>query len=249
MDIVITGLVAFVVAGFVKGVIGFGFPIIVLIILTLTIGLYDALAVLIVPTLATNLWQAISGPYFGAVWRRMWRYFFCAAAGILFTSRYLTVVDVDWLTGLLGVVLAAFATSQLYKFRLRVRQRLEAPLAVILGTLNGALTGLTGSFMVPSVLFMQALHFPRDMLIQAMGIFFALSTTMLTISLGNNDLLDAGKLKLSAMALVPSFAGLYVGQWLRQRIDEHKFQKIFLLSLLMLGAYLVWRSLADVTLP
>jgi len=62
VDIVVTGTIAFLLAGFVKGVLGFGFPIIALIVLTLTIGLLDALAIIVVPTLATNIWQALSGP-------------------------------------------------------------------------------------------------------------------------------------------------------------------------------------------
>ncbi|MCH8072933.1 MAG: hypothetical protein IIA09_13360 [Proteobacteria bacterium] len=42
MDILAIAAVAFTLAGFVKGVVGFGFPIITLIILTLTIGLLAA---------------------------------------------------------------------------------------------------------------------------------------------------------------------------------------------------------------
>ena len=242
MELIGTGIAAFLIAGLVKGVIGFGFPIIVLIILTLTIGLYDALAVLVVPTLATNLWQAVSGPHFTAIWRRLWLYFLSAAFGILITSRFLTVVDVSWLTALLGAVLSVFAVSQLYKVTISVPTKAERPLALVLGTINGGLTGLTGSFMVPSVLFMQALGFPKDKLIQAMGVFFGLSTLMLSISLGANDLFDRDNLKMSVLALLPAFAGLYAGRWIRSRINERVFQKTFLLSLLALGVYLVWRS-------
>ena len=118
----------------------------------------------------------------------------------------------------------------------------EAALSVLLGACNGALTGLTGSFMVPSVLYMQALGFPKDMLVQAMGFFFALSTLMLTISLGSNDLIDAQHMRWSAYALVPSFAGVFAGRWVRSQIDEQHFQKIFMIAVLALGAYLIWRS-------
>jgi len=65
--------VAFIIAGFVKGVVGFGFPIIALIILTLSIGLLDALAIVVIPTLVTNLLQASSGKYLKNICRRMWR--------------------------------------------------------------------------------------------------------------------------------------------------------------------------------
>lgn len=242
MDLFATGTVAFFLAGFVKGVVGFGFPIIVLVVLTLTIGLFDALAILIVPTLVTNVWQALSGPYFAAVMQRMWLYFVCAATGILIASRFLTAVNVDLLTGLLGVVLFFFALSRLFNFHIDVDRAKEPVLAVVLGTINGGLTGFTGSFMVPSVLYMQALGFSKDMLVQAMGMFFAISTLMLTLSLGANSLLGVDNLKLSVIALVPSFIGIFAGRWARDQVNEVQFQRIFLLALLILGSYLVWRS-------
>jgi len=242
VDIVVTGTIAFLLAGFVKGVLGFGFPIIALIVLTLTIGLLDALAIIVVPTLATNIWQALSGPYLPAVLKRMWLYFLVAAIGVLLTSQYLTSVNVNWLTALLGAVLFFFALSRLFDFHITVPRDKEPILSVVLGAFNGALTGLTGSFMVPSVLYMQSLGFPKDMLVQAMGFFFAVSTLMLAISLGSNDLIDAGQARLSVLALIPSFIGVYVGRWTRDQVNEESFQKIFLFAVLTLGGYLVWRS-------
>ena len=47
---------------------------------------------------------------------------------------------------------------------------------------------------------------------------------------------------MSAYALVPSFAGVFAGRWIRDQVNEDSFQKIFLVSILILGVYLVWRS-------
>lgn len=242
MDIYLTGAIAFLLAGFVKGVIGFGFPIIALVVLTLAIGLLDALAIIIAPTLATNIWQALSGSHLRAILQRMWIYFVVAAAGVLISAQFLKTANVSWLTALLGVVLFLFALSRLFNFHITVPREKEVMLSLVLGAINGALTGLTGSFMVPSVLYMQALGMSKDMLVQAMGVFFALSTLMLTISLSTNNLISSDEAMLSAFALLPAFVGLYAGRWTRDQIDEARFQKIFLFAVLGLGAYLVWRS-------
>jgi hypothetical protein len=234
--------VAFIVAGFVKGVVGFGFPIIALIILTLSIGLLDALAIVVIPTLVTNLWQASSGKYLKYIFRRMWRYFLVAVVFIWITSGYLKVVDIDWLTMLLGTVLFFFALSRLFNFHIAVPPRYESVLAVPLGAINGVLTGLTGSFMVPSVLYMQAIGFRGDMLVQAMGVFFSISVFTLAVSLGRNDLISTEQAQMSTLALIPSIVGLLVGRWMRRQIDEDRFQKIFLIAVLVLGGYIVFRS-------
>lgn len=242
MDILVTATVAFLFAGFVKGVLGFGFPIIALVVMTLTIGLLDALAYIVVPTIATNLWQAMSGPHLRAILQRMWVYFLCAVIGILVSSQFLAIADVNWLTGLLGVVLFAFALSRLMDVHLTVQPSWERGVSVALGTVNGLLTGLTGTFMVPSVLYMQAIGFDKDTLVQALGAFFALSTITLTLSLGQNDLITIEQALTSTAGLVPAFIGIYAGRWTREQIDEEYFQRLFLSALLMLGGYLAIRA-------
>ncbi len=244
MDLVAIAAVAFVAAGFIKGVLGFGFPIVALIILTLAVGLFDALAIIVVPTIVTNLWQALSGPYLRNIFSRMGVYFATAMASILLSSLFIARVDVNWLTGLLGTVLVLFAISRLLDVEISVPRQHESLLSLLLGFINGMLTGFTGSFMVPSVLYMQALGFGKDMLVQAMGVFFALSTLALTVSLGRNGLITVEDATNSTLALIPSFAGMYAGRWTRDRIDEAQFQTIFLVGVLALGAYIVWRSFA-----
>ncbi|MFT5499893.1 MAG: putative membrane protein YfcA [Woeseiaceae bacterium] len=242
MDTSLIALIAFVVAGFVKGVLGFGFPIVALIVLTLAFGLFDALAIIVVPTLATNIWQALSGDYLGEIMRRMWLYFLVALIAIFTTSFFIADINVNWLTGMLGGVLFLFSLSRLLNFHFVVPRDREPILSLVLGAINGALTGFTGSFMVPSVLYMQALGFNRDMLVQAMGTFFALSTIMLAVSLSSNDLISGDQLKVSVIALVPAFAGVFAGRWVRKQVNEEHFQKLFLAMVLVLGAYIMMRA-------
>ncbi len=245
VDILAIAAVAFTLAGFVKGVVGFGFPIITLIILTLTIGLLDALAIVVLPTIVVNIWQASSGPYLADIVRRMWLYFLVAMIFIWFTSAYLSAVNIKWPTAMLGAIILVFALSRLLKVSFSVPRKWEQPLSVPLVAINGMLTGMTGmtgSFMVPSVLFMQAMGFQRDMLVQAMGIFFAISTIVLAVSLGRNDLISMEHVQVSVSALVPSILGLAIGRRVRLKIDEERFQQLFLVSVLLLGGYISYRS-------
>lgn len=242
LPVVVVAALAFTVAGFVKGVVGFGFPAIAIIILTLTVGLLDALALLVVPTLATNIWQGLSGKHMQEIVRRMWLYAAVSIIAIWIASSYLKVVNVNWLSALLGAVLMTFALLRLLKVGVTVPRRLEPLLSLPLGAINGALTGLTGSFMVPSVIYMQAIGFRGDQLVQAMGLFFTVSMLTLAISLGRHELISADQAIMSAIALLPSFLGLYSGRWARVRINGQRFQQIFLLSVLVLGCFIVWKS-------
>src|SRR6185312_12463648 len=62
----------FLLAGFVKGVIGMGLPTVAVGLLGLTMPPSQAAAVLILPSLVTNVWQAFAGGHFRDVARRLW---------------------------------------------------------------------------------------------------------------------------------------------------------------------------------
>ena len=54
-------------AGTVKGVVGLGLPTVTLALLTATTGLEAAVAVMLLPSLVTNLWQALAGGGFAVL--------------------------------------------------------------------------------------------------------------------------------------------------------------------------------------
>jgi len=103
---------------------------------------------------------------------------------------------------------------------------------------------MTGSFVVPGVMFLNALGLSRDQLIQAMGMLFTLSTLALAQALRNHDLLSGPQIGYSAIALLPAIIGMVLGQRIRRAISESVFRRVFFLSLLLLGAYIVVSALA-----
>ena len=62
----------FLLAGLVKGVIGMGLPTVAMGLLALVLPPAEAAAMLVVPSLVTNVWQLLAGPRFGALARRLW---------------------------------------------------------------------------------------------------------------------------------------------------------------------------------
>ena len=77
------------------------------------------------------------------------------------------------------------------------------------------------------------------MLIQAMGMLFTASTLALAFALQANGLLTIELGTLSAVALLPAIIGMVLGQRVRQKLSEHLFRRVFFISLLMLGAYII----------
>ena len=233
----------FLIAGTVKGVIGLGLPTVSLALLAMALHLPNAMAVLLVPSFVTNVWQATVGGHGRALLRRIWPFLLVATITVQLGALALTRVDLSLLTALLGLLIVAYAAANLAGLRLRVEARHEGWAGPSIGLVNGVLAGMTGSFGMPGVMYLQALGLSRDALIQAMGMLFTASTVALGLALQGANLLRLEHGVLSTLALLPALAGMVVGQRIRKRLSEELFRKIFFLSLLVLGAYLAARAL------
>jgi uncharacterized membrane protein YfcA len=229
----------FLLAGGVKGVIGLGLPTVSLGILTAAIDLPTAMALLLVPSFVTNLWQGVVGGRFIEIMGRLWPFLILAVITVPVGGLALARLDLALLSGLLGFLLVAYGLISLAGFRLSIPATREVWAGPAFGLVNGVLTGMTGSFVVPGVMYLQALGLPRDTLIQAMGILFTLSTAALGIALGRNNLLTVELGWLSAAAVIPAILGMVLGQKLRSLLSEQLFRRIFFASLLVLGGYIM----------
>ena len=237
----------FLIAGTVKGVIGLGLPTVSLALLAVAIDLPHAMALLLVPSFITNLWQAVVGGSGRAILRRLWPFLLMATVTVWLGAAALTRVDLSLLSALLGALLVIYATVSLAGLRFTITRRQEMWIGPLVGSANGILTGMTGSFVVPGVMFLQAIGLSRDRLIQAMGMLFTASTVALAIALQGNDLLTIELGVLSTAALLPAIIGMVLGRRIRRSLSEPLFRRVFFVSLLMLGAYIIARALHGFT--
>ena len=228
----------FLLAGMVKGVIGLGLPSVSLALLAVIFDLPTAMALLLVPSFCTNLWQASVGGNAALIIRRLWPFLVAATFTVWLGAIFLVRVDTLLLSGLLGLLLMAYAALNLAGVKITIPPRSEPWSAPLFGIVNGVLTGMTGSFVVPGVLYLQALGLDRNVLIQAMGMLFTLSTLALGIALQDNQLLTTDLGKMSSLSLIPAIIGMVLGQKIRSRLSEVQFRKVFFISLLAMGAYI-----------
>lgn len=232
----------FLLAGSVKGVIGLGLPTVSLGLLTATLDLTTAMALLLIPSFVTNIWQATVGGHGKIIFQRIWPFLCLATLTIWFGSTALTIINPLYLSILLGVLLLAYSTLNLLGFCLSIAPQHEKWSGPLLGTANGIFTGMTGSFVVPGVMYLQAIGLPRDMLVQAMGMLFSLSTIGLAFALQKNNLLTSELTAMSSFAIIPSILGMVIGQKIRKSLSENKFKKIFFFSILALGLFIIAKS-------
>ena len=227
---------AFLIGGTVKGVIGMGLPAISIGLLTLVLDLPSAMALMLAPSVATNLWQALVGGNGRALLARLWPFLTTASLTVWLGALALTRVDLNLLTGLLGGLLIAYSLSSLAGLKLAITARQEAWGGPLVGVVNGILTGMTGTFVMPGIVYLQGIGLKRDQLVQALGMLFLVSTLALAVALQGQNLLSAELGGLSLAALIPAALGMVLGQRLRRLLSEARFRQVVLLALIVLGA-------------
>src|ERR671913_73814 len=98
----------FLLAGMVKGVIGLGLPTVAMGLLGSVMPPAEAAALLLVPSLVTNVWQLLAGPRFGGLLRRLWPMMLGVVAGTLAGSGIIAAAAGHAATAALGGALALY---------------------------------------------------------------------------------------------------------------------------------------------
>src|SRR5436309_15258388 len=238
---------AFLFAGFVKGVIGLGLPTVAMGLLAVTMPPAQAIAIVIVPAIVTNIWQTFVGPYLRGIIRRLWPLMVGTVVGIWLNAGMLTGPYARYGTIILGLLLVIYAMLGLSKVRFKVARRDEKWLGIIVGLITGAVSAATGVQVLPSMPFMQAIGMEKDELVQALGVFFTVATVALAFNLTSAGLLSASTALPGAAAMACAFAGMFIGQAVRSRMQPEAFRRWFLIAMIFLGLYLAASAVYNLT--
>jgi uncharacterized membrane protein YfcA len=243
LSTVILVCLVFVLAGFAKGIIGLGLPTIAMGLLAVVLPSAEAAALLILPSLVTNVWQMLDGPHLGRLLRRLWPLNVGVCLGTWLGAAVLAGIGGRHGGLALGLALIAYAASGLAALHLVVPRTAEPILGPITGALTGGITAATGVFVIPAVPYLQAIGLQKDELVQALGLSFTVSTLALAAALAGVDAFAPDLVLPSLLAVVVALAGMRLGQAVRARLRPQAFRLCFFVGLLALGAYLALRGL------
>jgi uncharacterized protein len=234
----------FLAAGAVKGVLGMGLPTVAMGLLGLVMPVAQAAALLIVPSLATNVWQMWRGPHLRVLWRRLWPMMAGVLAAIAAGHGFMVAGAGRHAGLLLGVCLVAYGVAGLAGWRMaRPPTRWEPLVSGVIGFATGLVTAATGVFVLPAVPYLQSLGLDKDEIAQALGLSFTVSTVALGANLAAAGAFHAEAAVQSAAVLLPALIGMWLGQRVRDELSQESFRRWLFGGLLTLGAWLVLKNL------
>ena len=235
------GFVVFVFGGLVKGTLGVGLPLVAVPLMSLAIPATQAMALVMMPVLVSNVWQAFEGEL---SWQGLRR--FAPLIGALLVSTALTVPltlhlpEATLRSLLAGVVLLAVVLMAL-PLRLSVAPRFERWWSLVVGALSGVMGGvstLTGPIIIT---YLVSLRLPRDMFVGIISIIYLAGAVPLYGSMAAHGRISLTDATLSLAALVPMACGLLIGRRVRSHLSEGWFRRLLFGFLVVVAGLLLLR--------
>jgi uncharacterized membrane protein YfcA len=237
-------VIAFLVAGTSKGVLGVGIPLIAVPALSGVMHPATTLSVLALPIVLSNLWQAFEGRRLGQTFRRFWPAIPTIVIGGVVGAQFITAIDPKSAQSALGVIVLAYAVSQL------IGARVPAPASAgekfwtaCVGFVSGLLGGFAAYFGPPVIMYLLALKVTKEEFVSCAGMLYLIGIIPVFATLVYKGVLGKPELMLSGIGVVLILTAVFFGTWLRGHISQEIFRKALLVILIVMALNMLRRGL------
>ncbi len=230
-------------AGWVKGMVGFAMPMILVSGLSMILPPDLAIAGLILPTLVTNGYQGLREGVPAAISAvRQFRVFL--SVGLVFLllgAQLISIVPARTFLLIIGVPVTFFALIQVLGLKLTL-EKPSVRIEVGIGSIAGFVGGMSGVWGPPTVLYLTALNTPKAVQMRVQGVIYSLGAVALLVAHLGSGIFNSQTAPFSAALVLPALIGMWIGLQLQSRIDQALFRKVTLLVLLIAGLNLLRRG-------
>lgn len=243
---VLVGVVlSLILAGFTKGAIGVGMPIVALPLLMLFVDVKMAVVLLTVPLIVTNIPQALEGGKTTSAARDLLPVLFGIVPGLLAGVYVLLHSSTPIATFSAGIALILVAALMLASAKVVIPEAHSAGFGTIAGFLGGILGGVAA--LPGPIVFMYLIGrgLRGKAFTKEASLFLVIASGMLAIILGSSESVSSYEWGLSVAALMPVGLGMLFGQRLRDWISPEAFKRLVLIVVILSGAGLVKKAWAQ----
>lgn len=236
-------LAIFALAGFVKGVLGFGLPMISMTLLVFVGPVEMALALNSVVQPASNIQQFLAARRTRETAARFWPILATLAPGVAVGAYFLTSLSEEALLATIGAFVAAFAVYTALGFSITIPPARERAISFVLGFAAGVLGALTTANGPIFVTYLVSLRVERAMFRAALGMLFLASGALVAVGFLSVGVLDAPRAALAVASIPAALAGMWAGERLGARLGGAVFRNMVLAALFLLGVNFILRGL------
>lgn len=232
LTIVVVGSIAVLVAGFLRGLTGFGFALIAVPVLSVLVSPKLVVPLIVIHGLATSV-PLIVGARHYAQPRRIWPLILAGVAGVPFGSYLLLVLEPDDLRLMIGGVAVVFAVLLMAGVSYHIKRERAAYVPV--GLVSGVLQGSSGLAGPPVILFFTNQSDPPLMFRANILTYFFVQNIGTVIAFIVAGLFSRDAFVLSLIFAPALVVGTYTGARLSDRASATLFKRIAITVVLLGG--------------
>jgi uncharacterized membrane protein YfcA len=200
-----------IVAGFLKGIIGVGMPVLALPLLSLFIDVKSAAMLLTMPLIFSNLPQALEGGQTGRCLLQLMPVIFGMVPGLFLGVRALLALDANVAKMIAGLVLVGVGGVTLLAPKLQLQSRLVLPAAITFGFFGGILGGIAAMAGPLVFIFLLAKGLHGKAFTKEASLYLVISSGLLAILLTASREFNWLDVSVSMAAMVPVVLGMFIG--------------------------------------
>ncbi|MCP3970073.1 MAG: TSUP family transporter [Rhodobacteraceae bacterium] len=234
---------AFLIAGTVKGAAGMGLPTTAVSLMTLALDPRTAIALVLVPMIASNAWQVWRSGEILRACRTHLPFALTLMLGVAVTLMLSGDASDRVLLATLGAALLIFVAVNLARWAPHVPVWADRPAQVFAGLLAGGMGGLTAVWAPPLAIYLAARRVGKDEFIRASGLLILLGSLPLALGYLGQGFLTGGTLAMSLLLLGPTFVGFAIGERIRRGLSETGFARTLMVIFALMGLNLLRRAL------
>jgi len=232
-----------IVAGFLKGIIGVGMPVVALPLLSLFIDVKSAAMLLSMPLIFSNLPQALEGGKTGRCLVQLMPVILGTIPGVFLGVRVLLALDADVARTIAGLMLMGVGGVTLFAPKLQIQSRLVLPTGITFGFFGGILGGIAAMAGPLVFIFLLAKGLRGKAFTKEASLYLVVSSGLLAILLTASPVFSWLDVAVSTAATVPVVLGMFVGQQMRDKIAPETFRTLVLIAVIAAGAELARQGL------
>ena len=235
--------VVMLIAGTVKGIAGLGLPTIAVSLLVFFFDAHQALGLIVLPLLFSNLLQAWQSGQFRWVFSNFWPYLVTIALTIFVASSFASQVNerVIYLLITIGILLFLISQKKLPGIQLSSDKHLY--FAGFAGILAGILGGLTTVWGPPTIIYLRMLGLAKEQFVRATGWMFLIGSVPLIAGYWMGGILTTELVPAGIVGSVMAMSGVVLGKHFRSRISEKHFVLVIDVILGLMAINLLRKSL------
>jgi uncharacterized membrane protein YfcA len=241
---------AIVLAGFIQGALGFGFPFIATPVLAMVVDMRTAIITVLLPTLATVAVTLVTSGPLGPVLKRFWMMPVFATAGALAgTWVFVAAPDAPYQLLLALIIIVYLNLDRITRGEWPLIKRHERAFGPLAAAAAGLFEGTSNVAAPPLIIYYLALGLGPAMMVQAMQLCFLVGkATQFTVLSLHGGVASTQWLATLPFCIVAVTAGV-AGARVRGRIDAAMFRKwvkralaLIAFALLAQYAFHFWRA-------